>query len=88
MCQTGTLEAPFAVYHPVLHAQKARNPLLSPCGVGCISVDGLGTGEELDYRGAFWLATMGGAQALGLEVHSTGRLNLARKTCPSEYCSV
>ncbi|CAL8471103.1 g10645 [Coccomyxa elongata] len=34
---------------------------------GCISVDGLGTGEELDYRGALWLATMGGAQALGLE---------------------
>lgn len=35
---------------------------------GSISVDGHGTGEELDYMGAFWLATMGGAQALGLEV--------------------
>ena len=32
-------------------------------------MDGLGTGEELDYRGAFWLATLGGAQALGLEVN-------------------
>ena len=31
-------------------------------------MDGLATRGELDYRDAFWLATMGGAQALGLEV--------------------
>lgn len=37
---------------------------------GDISVDGPSSGEELDYRGAFWLATMGGAQALGLEVRA------------------
>ncbi|KAK9901243.1 hypothetical protein WJX75_002216 [Coccomyxa subellipsoidea] len=44
-------------------ATDCRRPELE----GGISVDGLGTRGELDYRDAFWLATMGGAQALGLE---------------------
>ena len=33
-----------------------------------LSVDGPDNGECLDYKGAFWLATMGGAEALGLQV--------------------
>ena len=32
-----------------------------------LSVDGPGEGKPLDYKGAFWLATMGGAEALGLQ---------------------
>ncbi|KAK9901242.1 hypothetical protein WJX75_002216 [Coccomyxa subellipsoidea] len=47
-------------------ATDCRRPELEG-ETGGISVDGLGTRGELDYRDAFWLATMGGAQALGLE---------------------
>ena len=33
-----------------------------------LSIDGAEEMECLDYKGAFWLATMGGAEALGLQV--------------------
>jgi hypothetical protein len=39
-----------------------------PPAAECLSIDGPDSRECLDYKGAFWLATMGSAEALGLQV--------------------
>ena len=77
--QEGQLHGAFAA-HAEQGSGQVRGQRRLPEGER-LSIDGPEDMECLDFKGAFWLATMGGAEALGLQVRGTARAHARMHAC-------